>query len=66
MRDLIAFISNNKIVLIGIFLGLILGYIHWYYFACYWGTYPLSSECWVNCSFGAVLGGFMTSLIERR
>ena len=66
MRNILIFIANNKAVIIGLLLGLVLGYIHWYYFACYWGTYPLSAECWVNCSYGAITGGFVASLINDR
>lgn len=62
MKKLLLFVSNNKIVLLGVFLGLVLGHLHWYYFGCYWGNYPLSSEWWVNCTFGAVFGGFVTSM----
>lgn len=66
MKDILTFIVNNKIVIIGLLLGLTLGFIHWYYFACYWGTYPLSSECWVNCSYGTITGGFIASLIDNK
>jgi len=66
MKEILEFFTNNKIILIGILLGLAIGFIYWYYFACYWGTYPLSSECWVNCSYGAILGGFISSLIDKK
>lgn len=65
MRDILTFIVNNKVVLIGLLVGLAAGFIHWYYFACYWGTYPLSSECWVNCCYGTILGGFIATLIKK-
>lgn len=65
MKQLLGFISNNKIILIGMLLGLVTGYLYWYYFSCYWGTYPLSAECWVNCSYGTLLGGFIASLIQK-
>ncbi|MBD8389023.1 hypothetical protein [Dysgonomonas sp. BGC7] len=65
MKQILSFISNNKAVLTGMLAGLIIGYIHWFYFACYWGTYPLSAECWVNCSYGVIIGGFVASLIHK-
>ena len=41
MKDILQYILHNKIVLIGMLIGFIASYIYWYYFACYWGTYPL-------------------------
>lgn len=65
MKDVIVFISNNKNVLIAIIIGAIAGFLYWYYFTCYWGTYPLSAECWVNCCIGAILGGFFATLLHK-
>ncbi|NDV93338.1 hypothetical protein D0T84_00190 [Dysgonomonas sp. 521] len=65
MKDIFIFIYNNKIVLIGILLGIIAGYTYWYYVTCYWGTYPLSAEWWVNCGLGAILGGLFATLYNR-
>ncbi|MBB4037541.1 ABC-type polysaccharide transport system permease subunit [Dysgonomonas hofstadii] len=65
MKQVISFISNNKSILAGMLLGLVFGYLYWYYFSCYWGTYPLSAECWVNCGYGTLLGGFIVSLIQK-
>ncbi|MDU1891404.1 MAG: hypothetical protein E6767_12015 [Dysgonomonas sp.] len=66
MRKLILFIRLNARVLIGLTIGLVLGYLHWYYFGYSWGTYPLSAECWVNCVAGATFGGFVMSLSDKK
>ncbi|MCC8095105.1 MAG: hypothetical protein LIP05_06980 [Tannerellaceae bacterium] len=55
------FIKAHTIVWIGIGIGLILGYLYWQYIGCYWGTYPQSSVCWVNCLTGGIVGGFISS-----
>ncbi len=65
MKKILQFIHNNAKILIGVLGGVILGYLYWYYIGCYWGTYPLSAECWVNCSYGGILGGFVMSLFNR-
>ncbi|MDH6309597.1 hypothetical protein M2451_001963 [Dysgonomonas sp. PFB1-18] len=65
MKHILSFISNNKAILTGMLLGLIAGYVYWYYFSCYWGTYPMSAECWVNCCYGTISGGFLASLIKK-
>ena len=66
MKKVLLFLQLNLKVLIGVAVGLALGYLHWYNYACYWGTYPMSSECWVNCLLGAAFGGFIMSLFDRK
>lgn len=61
-----SFIKTNDKVLIGMFSGLVLGYVHWYYWGCCWGTFPMSSECWFNCLIGLLFGGFVASLIANK
>lgn len=65
MKDLITFVSNNRAVLLGMLIGFIVGFLYWFYIGCYSGLYPLSSECWINCSYGLVLGGLITSVIKN-
>lgn len=65
MKDILLFIRHNNRALIGVAIGVVLGYLHWYYFACYWGTYPLSAECWINCAYGGVSGGFIMCLLNE-
>lgn len=65
MKDILLFVRHNNRILIGMLAGVILGYLYWYYFACYWGTYPLSAECWVNCAYGGIIGGFVICLIKE-
>lgn len=64
MKTILHFIHINRIVLAGMFLGLIIGYIHWFYFGCYWGSYPMSSVNWVNALAGMFWGGLITSLFN--
>lgn len=59
------FILKNKYALVGMSIGLLAGYLYWYFYSCYWGTYPLSSECWVNCAYGSVFGGFFATLLKK-
>lgn len=43
-RKFIKFITTNRISLIALLCGVILGYIHWYHCGCYWGSYPFSQN----------------------
>ena len=60
------FLRNNRTVFLGMFLGIVAGYFYWFYFAVYWGSYPLSSESWTNCIYGCLLGGFLSCLIRKK
>ncbi|MDR0427485.1 MAG: hypothetical protein LBH12_02655 [Dysgonamonadaceae bacterium] len=65
MKSLLRFIRTNKRTLAGMVLGTILAYFYWKYFGIRWGTYPLSSECWVNCVYGSLFGGFIACLTGK-
>ncbi len=65
-RTAYTFIKSNWITLIFIFIGIILGYLHWYHWGCYWGTYPFSSELWVNCCYGGLFSGFICSFFQEK
>ncbi|MDR1500832.1 MAG: hypothetical protein LBT43_00060 [Prevotella sp.] len=66
IQTFILFIRINIIPLSGICLGALLGYLHWFYWGCYWGTYPLSSECWVNCAYGGLFVGYIVIGLFRK
>jgi len=65
MKSFITFLKTNAGVLVGITLGIIAGYLYWYHFGCQWGTYPLSAECWINCTYGGIFGGYLACLIRN-
>lgn len=62
---LLLFIHKNKIVILSMVTGTLIAYFYWFYFGIYWGTYPLSSECWVNCVYGGLLGGLLGALFPK-
>ena len=66
MRYLLLLIRLNKGTLIGMITGLIIAYLYWKEFGIYWGTYPLSSECWVNCTYGCLFGGLLGRLLFNK
>lgn len=66
MKPIMQFILQNKITLLGMLAGLIIAYFYWLNYGIYWGTYPLSSECWINCVYGILVGGFLSSLLTRQ
>ncbi len=64
-KYILYFFSINYKTLIGLVSGTIFGYFYWNLFGMEWGTYPGSSECWVNCIFGSLAGGLIGSLLSK-
>lgn len=57
-------LKRNLFILAFILSGIVVGYIYWVNWGIYYGTLPLSSECWVNCTYGGIFGGLVASLIK--
>jgi hypothetical protein len=55
---------KNKLVLIGIVLGSVAGFLYWYYVGCASGTCAITSSP-VNISiYGALMGGLFFSILK--
>lgn len=65
MKRLNLFVRENGVVLISIGIGVLLGYVYWLHWGIYYGTLPLSSVCWVNCTYGGLFGGMVGSFLFR-
>lgn len=66
MRRLLYFFRLNYMTLLGMFIGLGLGFMYWWKFGMLWGVLPLSSECWVNCIYGLLFGGLIGSVLSNK
>jgi hypothetical protein len=64
MRQAFFFLLVNCKSLLGVILCGTAGFLCWQLFGFQWGTYPLSSECWVNCVYGGLFGGLIGSLLD--
>jgi hypothetical protein len=64
MRQLLYFLFINRRSCLGMIVGGIAGLIYWQLIGFQWGSYPLSSECWVNCVYGCLFGGLIGSLVD--
>ena len=65
MKIFISFLRENSTVIVLIVLGILIGYFYWYNWGIYYGTLPLSSECWVNCTYGELFGGLVGSFVTQ-
>ncbi len=66
MKKIHTFFHINKTALLIFAGGFILGYIYWYFFGCYWGNYPMSSEWWVNSIYGGLLANILVEIFREQ
>jgi len=59
------FFNKYKIMIIGAIIGVVAGYLYWYFIGCNSGSCPLTSSP-VNTSVsGGLLGGLLFSSFEK-
>lgn len=57
------FIQRNKIVVLGVIVGLIAGYAYYYFVGCASGTCAITSKPINSSLYGSVMGGLLFSMI---
>lgn len=59
------FFLKNKLLVIGLAVGALGGYLYYHYIGCNSGTCPITSRP-LNCTlYGAVMGGLLFSLFKK-
>ena len=56
---------NNKLVLAGIIVGAIAGFIYWKQVGCTTGTCMITSKWHNSTGYGALMGGLLFSMFQR-
>lgn len=64
MENIIKLLKKYRLLLFGILIGGIAGYLYWYFVGCLDGTCPLSMSPFVNIIRGSLLGGLVLSFIN--
>ncbi|WP_321331363.1 DUF6132 family protein [uncultured Bacteroides sp.] len=59
-------IHKNILMLIGVIVGAASGYFYWLYIGCTSGTCPITSSPIISAIWGAVLGGLILSLFQKK
>lgn len=54
---------KNKLVIIGVLLGALAGFVYWYFVGCASGTCMITSSPVNSSIYGAVMGGLFFSII---
>jgi len=58
-------LKEQVLVIIGIILGAIGGYLYWHYIGCVSGTCPITSSPIMSTIWGALLGGLLLSMFKK-
>jgi hypothetical protein len=59
------FLRKNRLTLVGIFIGLIGGYLYYHYVGCASGTCPITSKPLNSTLYGALLGGLLFNAFQK-
>ncbi len=53
----------RALVVIGVLVGALAGWLYWRYVGCLGGTCPIWSNPWISTGYGALLGWLLAGLI---
>ena len=59
------FITKHKLIIIGIALGSISGYLYYYYVGCASGTCAITSKPLNSTLYGAMMGGLLFNMFKK-
>jgi len=55
---------KNKLVISGVVLGALGGFLYWYFVGCANGTCMITSSPWNSSVYGAIMGGLFFSIFK--
>ncbi|TMI65862.1 MAG: hypothetical protein E6H07_08120 [Bacteroidetes bacterium] len=56
---------NNKLVIVGIIVGSVAGFIYWKQVGCTSGTCMITSKWHNSTGYGALMGGLLFSIFQK-
>jgi hypothetical protein len=62
---MIYWIRNNKLLIIGIAVGAIAGFVYWKQIGCASGTCMITSKWHNSTAYGAMMGGLLFSMFKK-
>ncbi|MCF1714202.1 hypothetical protein L0U88_06140 [Flavihumibacter sp. RY-1] len=60
-----SFIQRNKLMLLGVLLGGIAGYLYYHFIGCVTGTCAITSKPVNSTVYFAVMGGLLFSMLKK-
>lgn len=64
--DIQALLKKHYLKLAGIVVGLIGGYLYYYFIGCNSGTCPITSNPWVSTLYGGIIGYLLFDLFKPK
>jgi Family of unknown function (DUF6132) len=58
-------VLNNKLLIAGVILGAIGGYLYWQQIGCESGTCKITSKWHNSTMYGALMGGLLLSMFKK-
>lgn len=60
-----SWVLNNKLLIAGVILGAVGGYLYWQQIGCSSGTCTITSKWHNSTAYGALMGGLVFSIFKR-
>jgi hypothetical protein len=60
------FLFQNKLIIIGIALGAVAGFMYWKLVGCNSGSCAITSKWHNSTAYGAVMGGLFLSIFKKK
>ena len=58
-------VINNKLLLAGIIVGALGGFLYWQQIGCTTGSYAITSKWHNSTAYGALMGGLLFSIFRK-
>lgn len=59
------FLLNHKLIIIGVFVGALAGYLYYHFVGCASGTCAITSKPLNSSLYGAVMGGLLFNSFKK-
>lgn len=64
MKKLTQYLFNNKLIVAGLGIGAVGGYLYYYFVGCHTGTCAITSNPVNSTIYGAVMGGIFLNIFK--
>lgn len=58
-------LKSNRLVIAGILLGAVAGYLYYHFVGCANGTCAITSNPYISVSYGGMMGGLLFSMFKK-
>lgn len=66
MEKAVGFLKKYKLIIIGVVLGSIGGFLYWRFIGCSSGTCPITSKWYMSTLWGALIGGSFLGIFDNK